>query len=261
MTSRINIGVGKSICYDLSGEGPTVCLMSTLAGSWFSQVQRLRERYTVLTYDMRGFGRSVGESPYYPSNEEHSEDLQLILDKLGLNSVVLVGLSHGGAVSQHFAFQYPQYLKGLSIVSSFAKPSGSTSIFLNLLHGFLVRNDLDNFWEVLRAFLYSEKNIPKMMKKEKALKRLMFNQYDSNSLEHIYACSLSHDTTNMLPAINLPTLVVGGKEDLLFPPRITNEISSLIPNSTEILMETAHIPPVESPDVFLEILEDFMESL
>jgi 3-oxoadipate enol-lactonase len=210
---------------------------------------------------MRGFGRSTTNEACFPSNEEQAEDLKVLLNYLGIERVTLVGLSHGGAVAQHFALRFPEYLQGLVIVSSFARASGSTAIFLNLLHGFLARGDLSTFWEVLRAFLYSEKNFAHMMQKERALKRLMFNQYTCESLEHIYACSLKHNTTALLPKIKTPTLVIGGKEDMLFPPKITAEITSLIPGAQERLLEAAHIPPIEDPETFRATLEEFLVSI
>lgn len=261
-TSKQVINIGRGLIhYNIQGKGPVVCLMSTLSGSWIGQTRLLREQYTVLTYDMRGFGDSVNYQTGFPSNEEQAEDLKIILDHMGLQDITLVGLSHGGAVAQHFAVNFPEYLKGLVIVSSFARSSGSTSIFLKVLHSFLEQGDLSKFWELLRAFLYSAKNFSFMTQKEKALKRLMFNQYTAESLEHIYACSLRHDTTQILPKINVPSLIIGGKEDMLFPPFITTELTELIPNAKEVLLETAHIPPIEDPEGFCIILKEFMSSL
>jgi 3-oxoadipate enol-lactonase len=230
---EVDIGQGV-IHYALRGEGPVVCLASTLSGSWLNQARLLRREYTVLT---------------------------LVLDHLRLDKIVLVGLSHGGSVAQHFAVNYPEYLRGLVIVSSLAKASGSTFILLNLLHGFLKRGDIETFWEVLKAFLFSEKNFSRVPQDENDLKRLMFNQYTCESLEQIYACSLKHDTREFLPQIKIPTMVVGGNEDILFPPPITDEIAALIPGAQKRLLETAHLPPIEDPRGFHSILKEFLKSL
>jgi 3-oxoadipate enol-lactonase len=246
---------------DVQGEGPVVCLMATLGGSWAAQARLLRDRYTVLTYSMRGYGESRNFEQGFPSNEGHATDLESILDHLGLDRVVLVGLSHGGAVAQHFAAAYPSRLRGLAIVSSFAYASGSTRIFLELLHGFLKRGDLATFWEVLRAFLCSEENFPRLRRMESSLKSLMFDQYTCESLLAIYESSLRHDTRALLPNINVPTLVVGGQEDMLFPPRITAELTSLIPHAEECLLPTAHVPPVEDLRAFHATLSNFLDRL
>ena len=260
LTKIIDVGHGEIHC-DVQGAGPVVCLMATLGGSWAAEARLLRDRYTVLTYSMRGYGKSRNFEPAFPSNEAHASDLAAILDHLGFDKVVLVGLSHGGAVAQHFAADYPARLNGLVIVSSFAHASGSTRIFLELLHGFLKRGDLATFWEVLRAFLCSEQNFPRLRRMESTLKSLMFDQYTCESLLAIYESSLRHDTRPLLPRINVPTLVVGGKEDMLFPPRITAELTALIPNAEERLLPTAHVPPVEDLQAFHATLSEFIERL
>lgn len=256
----VKLDRGEIHC-DVQGEGPAVCLMATLGGSWAAQARLLRDHYTVLTYSMRGYGESRNFEQGFPSNEGHASDLESILDQLELDRVVLVGLSHGGAVAQHFAATYQSRLRGLAIVSSFAYASGSTRIFLELLHGFLKRGDLATFWEVLRAFLCSEENFPRLRRMESSLKSLMFDQYTCESLLAIYEASLRHDTRALLPKIDVPTLVVGGKEDMLFPPRITAELTSLIPNAEEVLLPTAHVPPVEDLRAFHATLNNFLERL
>lgn len=258
--TTLDIGRG-TIRYSVQGDGPVVCLMSTLSGSWAAQARLLRENYTVLTYDMRGYGDSVNGEAGFPSNEEQAEDLSLIMDKLGFDKAALVGLSHGGAVAQHFAVNFGERLRGLVIVASFAKASGSTYIFLNLLHGFLARGDMDTFWEVLKAFLCSERNLSRILRMEDQLKRLMFDQYTCESLLNIYECSLKHDTRELLPRIKVPALVVGGAEDMLFPPRITAEMTALIPGAQEKLLPTAHVPPVEDLKAFHSTLTAFLSTL
>ena len=261
-TVKQTIDIGRGVIpYTLQGKGPVLCLMATERGSWMGQAKLLSKRYTVLTYDMRGFGNSIARDPGFPSTEEQAEDLKTLLTLLGLNKIVLVGISYAGAVAQHFAVNFPEYLRGLVIVSSFAKPSGPTYIFLKLLHRFLAQGDLSTFWEMFQAFLYSGKNFSIILEKEKVFKRMLLNQYTCESLEHIYACSLKHDTTRILPKIKTPTLIIGGKEDMLFPPRITAELTSLIPGSQERLLDTAHVPPIEDPEGFLTTLEEFLESL
>jgi 3-oxoadipate enol-lactonase len=256
---EIDIGRGTIHC-TLQGVGPPVCLMSTLQGTWSAEARLLRKNYTVLTYDMRGFGDSINREDGFPSNEAQAEDLVDILNHLGWKKIALVGLSHGGAVAQHFAAHFGDYLRSLVIVSSFAKASGSTLIFLRLLHGFLVRSELDTFWEVLKAFLCSEPNLAQLLRMEPQLKRLMFEQYTCESLRHIYECSLQQNTCGILGQIRVPTLIIGGEADMLFPPRITAEITALIPNAQEKLLPTAHVPPVENLRTFHSTLMSFLET-
>lgn len=247
---------GGEIFYTLQGKGPLLCLMCTLSGTWAAQVKMLREQFTVLTYDMRGFGRSPSARGY-PTNPEHAQDLAVILDALGFNRVILVGLSHGGIIAQYFALRFPQRLQALVLVATLAKAHGPTKLFLGMLRDFLQQQNGDAFWQVLRTFLISERNWDRVMSREKMLRRLMFNQFTVGCLENIYSGALQHDLLSRLGEISCPSLVVGGEEDMLFPAKLTREIAASIPSSRLALLPTAHVPPVEAPEEFNALLSRF----
>lgn len=206
-----------SISYRLRGEGPPMVLLSTLSGTWMRQLPVLVKHFTVITYDMRGFGSSPSESGF-PSNEEHAEDLAALLDAAGMDKATVVGLSHGGLVGQHFAVRHPDRLSGLALVATFAKARKSTLLFLKMLYGFLERDDLENFWAVLKSFLFSAEGYEILVRREAALRQAMFNQYTAESLRNIYGQAISHDIlASGLNNVRCPVLVVGGEEDMLFP--------------------------------------------
>ncbi|WP_239340439.1 alpha/beta fold hydrolase [Frankia sp. CiP3] len=247
---------GGSISYRLRGEGPLLVLVTTLSGTWMRQIPTLRKYFTVLTYDMRGFGDSVSTTGF-PTNEEHADDLALLLDALGFPAGTVLGLSHGGLVSQWFAVRHPDRLTGLALVATFATPSDSTGQFLTMLYGFLERDDIGNFWEVLKTFLFSAANWTALTRWESGLRRAMFDQYTTASLRSIYGGALAHTSPAGLERISCPTLVVGGEKDMLFPPERTRELAERIPAAKMALLPAAHVPPVEIPKIFNDLVTDF----
>jgi 3-oxoadipate enol-lactonase len=247
---------GGSISYQVEGEGPLLVLVSTLAGTWRGQVRDLRKRFTILTYDMRGFGESPSTTGF-PTNAEHADDLAALLDVVGASRATVLGLSHGGLVSQHFAGKHPDRLSGLALVATFAKARGSTLLFLRMLYGFLERDDLANFWEVLKSFLFSAPNWDKLLRTERMLRRAMFDQYTVASLRSIYGGALEHDSLAWLGDVGCPTLVVGGQEDMLFPPWMTAELAELVPGAHQVMLPAAHVPPVEVPQQFNDVVTQF----
>ncbi|WP_322770526.1 alpha/beta fold hydrolase [Frankia sp. Cr1] len=247
---------GGSISYRLRGEGPPLVLVTTLSGTWTRQIPMLRKHFTVLTYDMRGFGDSISTTGF-PTNEEHADDLALLLDTLGIPAATVLGLSHGGLVSQWFAVRHPERLTGLALVATFATPSDSTLLFLTMLYGFLERDDIGNFWEVLKTFLFSAANWNVLTRWEDGLRRMMFDQYTTASLRSIYGGALAHTSPDGFDRISCPTLVVGGEKDMLFPPERTRELAERIPGAKMVLLSAAHVPPVEVPKAFNELVTDF----
>lgn len=248
---------GGSIRYRLRGSGRPLILLATLSGSWLRQVPTLSRHFSVLTYDMRGFGDSPSNMGF-PTNAEHADDLATLLDVLRMDKAVVVGMSHGGLVAQHFAAKHAERLAGLGLVATFAAPHGPTLLLLRMLNGFLDRNDLTGFWEVLKSMLFSATGAPAMLRREAALRRAMFDQYDVAALSSIYQQALEHDSREWFGGLLCPTLVVGGAEDILFPPVLTETLAGLVPGARMELLPAAHIPPVEAAPRFNElVLETF----
>lgn len=260
--SHLNIRSG-SVRYSLVGEGPPICLVSTISGTWRGQLRTLAKRYQVLTYDMRGFGGSTSTGDgELPTNEQHADDLAEIIGGLGLaRPPVVVGLSHGGLVAQRFALRHPDQLSGLVLVATFARVSGSALLFLKMLYEFLEEDNVELFWRVLKRFLCSEKNWPRMMGRDDLLRSTIFQRYDARGLRAIYRSALDHDLSQELAGLRCPAMVIGGQEDMLFPPWLSQELSERIPRSRFALMPTAHVPPLEEPEQFNELVASFMAQL
>jgi len=91
---------------------------------WDGQVAAFSERYRVLRYDLRGFGRSAVPEANVPY--QHQADLAAVLDHFGIAQAAIVGLSLGGAVALDFALNRPERVRALvlagSIVPGLATP-------------------------------------------------------------------------------------------------------------------------------------------
>jgi pimeloyl-ACP methyl ester carboxylesterase len=108
---------GATIYYEVVGEGePLVLVHAGIADSrmWEGQLTAFADRYRVLRYDMRGFGRTAMVEGTF----SHHEDLRGLLDFLGLDRAHLVGCSMGGGAVLDFALEYPDRVGNLVLVGS-----------------------------------------------------------------------------------------------------------------------------------------------
>lgn len=109
---------GTRLFYEVAGSGrPVVFIHGHVLDRrmWDDQFEVFAQRYRVIRYDMRGYGRSalpMGE-PFYPV-----EDLKALLDFLGVAQVYLVGLSKGGVVAIDFAVTDPEATAALVAVDA-----------------------------------------------------------------------------------------------------------------------------------------------
>jgi pimeloyl-ACP methyl ester carboxylesterase len=109
------------IYYEVQGKGKPVVLLH--AGGmdskmWDAQFNDLAQRFRVVRYDLRGFGRSSKpEKPFHPV-----DDLYNLLKHLGIKRASLIGLSMGSGVALNFALEYPKMVEKLVLASMSGPP-------------------------------------------------------------------------------------------------------------------------------------------
>lgn len=79
---------------------------------WGDQVRAFAERYQVIRYDLRGWGRSPRRMGVY----RDAEDLAGLLDRLGIERAALVGFSHGAEIALDLALERPELVAALVLV-------------------------------------------------------------------------------------------------------------------------------------------------
>lgn len=105
----------------LTGAGPlTVVLTHGLAAGeaiWAKQVEALAPGHRVLTWDLRGHGRSAPD-PGPCAIADLAADLRAVLDRAGVARAVVLGHSAGGVVAMRFALDHPERTAGLVLVGT-----------------------------------------------------------------------------------------------------------------------------------------------
>ena len=110
---------GVRVYFEDHGSGPGVLLshgFSQSSAMWRDQVEALSGNYRVMTWDMRGHGRSDYPNDLAAYSETHSvADMAAILDACGLATAVIGGHSLGGCTSLAFHLAQPQRTTGLML--------------------------------------------------------------------------------------------------------------------------------------------------
>lgn len=108
---------GTRIAYDCCGDGPAILLIHGGGGSrqeWHEAgyVDRLREKFTVITIDLRGHGQSdlPTDTTAY-TTDKMGQDILTVADACDVHSFILWGMSFGGKVSRYLAVRSDRVTK------------------------------------------------------------------------------------------------------------------------------------------------------
>jgi len=108
-TNFANSPDGTRVAYDRSGTGPAIMLLhggGSTRQEWHKAgyVSRLREKFTVITMDLRGHGETgMHTNPEYYTPEKMGQDILAVADACGFEHFILWGMSYGGNVSRYLA--------------------------------------------------------------------------------------------------------------------------------------------------------------
>jgi 3-oxoadipate enol-lactonase len=115
--AQVTTGTSSAgLFYEASGTDEAVVLIHAFSVDrrmWAPQIAALEGRFRVIRYDLRGHGKSEGPSaPYAPH-----EDLRSVMDALGINRAILIGLSAGATIATDFAIAYPNRVARIILAS------------------------------------------------------------------------------------------------------------------------------------------------
>ncbi len=245
--------------YRVEGRGPALALVhgvSSRLETWDPIVARLRDRFTLLRFDLRGHGES-GKPPGPYSLEDFVADLAGLLDDLEWERCHLAGFSLGGLVAQGFALAHPGRLDRLALISTV---SGRTAVekarVMARLATVAQGTSGEHFQKsVDRWFTPAfQRDHPELI----ALQAARNKQNDPEAYAAAYRVLAETDLADRLTGIAAPTLVMTGEEDIGSNPRMARLMAERIPRARlEILAGLRHSILVEASDLVAEKLGEF----
>ena len=261
-TASIN---GATLYYELVGEGePLVLVHAGIADSrmWDAQIEAFAQRYRVIRYDMRGFGRTeMVEGPY-----SHHEDLRGLLDSLDVRRAHLLGCSMGGATVLDFALRYPESVGMLvlvgSAVSGFEADVGPSKQWDELI----AADEAGNLERVseLEAQIWVD-GPGRRPEDVSATVRDLVREMNLIALKN-EAFGLGEElppeqpTVDRLVEIRAPSLVIVGDLDQPWTTARAGLLERKLPNVRKVVMPgVAHLPNMERPEEFNRIVLDYLE--
>jgi pimeloyl-ACP methyl ester carboxylesterase len=241
--------------YEVHGEGQGLVFIHGLASSheaWEPQVKAFSKEFRVITYDLRGHGRTKGSGKTY-SIATFVKDLYALLKKLEVHSPIICGLSLGGIIAQRYAVKHSVH----SLILSDTFHSGKIIALLQHLPqeiiesiaGILPKGVLVNIGFLMLA--PPNTRIRNKVKKwvsqisETELKKSLMAAYDFEKVD--------------LSKIGVPTLILVGENENPFVKSDSKKLHGGIRGSHKVIINDAtHISNLENPKQFNWIMRSFL---
>lgn len=222
------------------------------ARMWEAQHALATSGWRIVMPQFRGFDCTTPDGADTKNLDDYAGDVADLLDTLGLRRAVIGGLSMGGYVALALYRRHPELFQGLILADTRAEADGAEAranrqrlIALAASGGVAAVAD-DMVPKLLGATTRHSR--PAIEARLRAL--IGANQVPAVQ-SALHAMMTRDDSTNLLPSIQVPTLVLVGDEDTLTPPALSRSMAEAIPAATLVVIsESGHLPNMEQPEAF-----------
>jgi 3-oxoadipate enol-lactonase len=253
------------LAYEDSGKGPVVVLLHAfpLSGEMFAPQRQSFKWCRLLTPDLFGFGGTPALAADW-SMDQIADTLADWLECVAPEQqVILGGVSMGGYVALALARRHPRKLRGLLLIDTRAEPDSPEAQANRAKSIDLVQNS--------GTAALVEGMLPKVLGKTthetrpqivQQVRTLGGKQKPEGVVAALKALRDRPDARPTLRNIEVPTLVIVGKEDVLTPPDVAEVLATGIPKAElKVLDGVGHLPNLEDPELFDSTVRTFAEKL
>jgi 3-oxoadipate enol-lactonase len=267
--SEKNIITGANITVSYTDEGkneaPAVIFIHGFPfnkSMWNKQVEALVDNYRVIAYDIRGHGNTHSGSGDF-SIELFVKDLLSLIDVLKIDKTIVCGLSMGGYIALNAIENYPGRFNALvlsdtnCIADTPETKEKRTKSIDNIM-----KNGVENYADESIKNLFAPESFVLRKKEVDEVREMIVKTSEQSLCNTLLALSLRKETCSKLHEINVPTLILVGKEDKITSPEAAHFMNEKINNSSlSIIDHAAHLSNMENAGEFNIQLRKFIENI
>ena len=260
---------GGQLYYEVRGDGhPLVLIHAGVADRtmWDAQMEAFTERYRVIRYDTRGYGKTTTEAVEFSNRQ----DLHDLLRHLGVDSSYVLGISRGSMIATDFALEHPEMVDALVLCA----PGISGYQAENIPDEEMARFEkMDELWEAKKldelsdleadvwAIGYGRAPEGGNAEVRERVRQMISENYRTQTIEPT-ARPLDPPAAGRLHEIKVPTLVIIGNHDTTGCRASANRLAEGIPGAKKVEIKgTAHMVNMEKPEEFTRVVLNFLDEL
>ncbi len=249
---------GTTLRYLDAGTGDVpVVLLHGLFGSpsnWLPIMHDLEEHYRFLALQLPIDAAGQRHLGKFKSLDQLTDHVACFFDELELDRAVIVGNSLGGQVGLDYYLRCPERVERLVL-------TGSAGLFERNLAG-------GKRWRVCRQFIREQASQifydPAIVCNELVddIYAMLSDRGHRKLIVRVAKSTRDRYMLDDLARVDIPTLIVWGKDDTITPPFVAEQFLKHIRDSKRILLdECGHAPPIEQPAAFAHAIHEFLGDL
>jgi non-heme chloroperoxidase len=259
-TPRLATGVRLHYAEQGDPAGEAIIFLHGYSDSWysFSRVLPLvSPSYHAFALTQRGHGDSDKPECCY-TLEDFAADVDAFMDAVGIEEAILVGASTGALFAQRVVLSYPRRVSRLVLIGA---QTPANEVILGFREEVRALEDpvppefVREFQESTIYHLVPQEFLETAISESLKLPARVWRDYMEGAVLYI-----GRDYVAELREINVPTLILWGEQDALFPREEQERLAAAIPGATlKVYPETGHAVHWERPEEFVRDLEAFMK--
>lgn len=244
---------GARIAYTSVGTGTPMLLLHgyPLSGELFARNRDalVAAGYRVITLDHRGYGNSTAPASQPGSIPTYAQDALAVMDQLGVPKAIIGGMSMGGPIVFEMYRQAPQRFLGMLLIDTIAAPAAPSEA--GLWRGVAEQAQTQGVPSLVPVLIKDMLTGPTRVNNAGNLVPYLSSIVEQSSLTAAVAGAQAlanrPDSRPTLPTITVPTLVIVGIEDTIYPVMVSQSMQQAIPNARlAILPNAAHAAILEN---------------
>ncbi|QUQ65795.1 alpha/beta fold hydrolase [Kutzneria sp. CA-103260] len=242
-----------------AGDGPAVVLVhgwSCSAHTWDDVGPLLvRAGLSVIDYDVRAHGASTWTGSVV-TMAELAADLQAVIAGLGVRKPLVCGHSLGGMIALEHAFAYPAEVSGLVLVGTGVGQRPDDQVLYDTLSEYFTHSsNLEPWWPLFEAALYSPDYRATAGSRLAGVRERFLGSDLAAELGVLGAVIGREDLTERLAALAVPTAMVAGEQDSIWPVEGHEVMAGRIPGAElTVITGAGHLVPEEAPGELAEVI-------
>jgi pimeloyl-ACP methyl ester carboxylesterase len=218
------------------------------------QIAAFSDDYRCVTWDERGFGDTPVNGPF--TYWDSADDAVALMDYLGIDEAVLIGMSQGGYLSLRAAIAHPDRVRGLVLIDSGVQMDDAETLagYRGMIDHWLSDEPLGEVATVVAGLILGE---PDLMEKWIAV----WESRDRSTLKHPGDCLLGRDDiTGRVDEITCPVLILHGTKDVAIPSETAEQLCDELPDCRGMVPVPGapHASNMTHPNVVNPTIKDFL---